>query len=297
MKVNVAAIIPALNEEGSIGQVVAAVPRDVVSQVIVVDNGSTDRTAEVARAAGAVVIPQPERGYGAACHAGLMASAGADLLVFLDGDRSDVPEETPLVLAPIFHGKADLVIGSRLSGRREPGAMPPHALFGNWLASKVLGTLYRVQITDLGSFRAIHRKALIELGMQERVHFNPKGFPLEELPRQLRSMDLGVVGNRRSVASDLMLPVKLMEYISLGIPVVAPRLRTIAHYFTDDMVAFYEPEDIQSFGDSIFRLWQKPELRRRQAEQAGRFMKEYGWDRQGPELVAFYRNLMGNHNT
>ena len=182
MKLNVAAIIPALNEEGSIGQVVAAVPRDVVSQVIVVDNGSTDRTAEIARAAGAVVVPQPERGYGAACHAGLMASAGADLLVFLDGDRSDVPEETPLVLAPIFHGKADLVIGSRLSGRREPGAMPPHALFGNWLASKVLGTLYRVQITDLGSFRAIHRKALIELGLQERTF----GWPVEMIAKAAR---------------------------------------------------------------------------------------------------------------
>ena len=135
-----------------------------------------------------------------------------------------------------------------------------------------------------------------ELGMQERVHFNPKGFPLEELPRQLRSMDLGVIGNRRSVASDLMLPVKLMEYVSLGIPVVAPRLRTIAHYFSDDMVAFYEPENIESFADSICQLWKNPELGRRQAEQAARFIKEHGWDRQGPDLVSFYRDLLGSNN-
>ena len=178
----IVAIIPALNEEGSIGQVVAAVPRDLVSRVIVVDNGSTDRTAEVAGAAGATVVLQRERGYGAACHAGLMASAGADLLVFLDGDRSDVPEEAPVVLAPILEGKADLVVGSRLAGRREPGAMPPHALFGNWLASKVLGALYRVQITDLGSFRAIRRTALLELGMQERTF----GWPVEMIAKAAR---------------------------------------------------------------------------------------------------------------
>ncbi|MCI0409090.1 MAG: glycosyltransferase family 2 protein [Acidobacteria bacterium] len=178
----IVAIIPALNEEGSIGQVVTAVPRDVVSQVIVVDNGSTDRTAEVARAAGATVVPQPERGYGAACHAGLMASAGADLLVYLDGDRSDVPEETPSILGPILGGQADLVIGSRLSGRREPGAMPPHAIFGNWLAGRVLRAIYGVQITDLGSFRAIRRKALLELGMRERTF----GWPVEMIAKAAR---------------------------------------------------------------------------------------------------------------
>jgi len=180
--VKIAAIIPALNEEEAIGQVVSAVPRDLVSEVIVVDNGSTDRTAEVARAAGAMVVPQRERGYGAACHAGLMAADGADLLVFLDGDRSDVPQEMPLVFGPIIQGRADLVIGSRLAGRREPGAMPPHALFGNWLAGKVLRALYRVQITDLGSFRAIRRTALLDLGMQERTF----GWPVEMIAKAAR---------------------------------------------------------------------------------------------------------------
>lgn len=159
-----------------------AVPRDVVSQVIVVDNGSTDRTAEQARAAGATVVTQLERGYGAACHAGLIASEGADLLVYLDGDRSDVPDETPLILDPILKGQADLVIGSRLAGHREPGAMPPHALFGNWLASKVLRALYGVRITDLGSFRAIRRKVLVELGMRERTF----GWPVEMIAKAAR---------------------------------------------------------------------------------------------------------------
>jgi glycosyltransferase involved in cell wall biosynthesis len=180
--VNVVVIIPALNEEEAISQVVAAVPRDIVSQVIVVDNSSTDRTAEVARAAGAIVLAESERGYGAACHAGLMASDGADILVFLDGDRSDVPEEIQLVLGPIIQGQADLVIGSRLAGRREPGAMPPHALFGNWLASKVLRFLYRVRISDLGSFRAIRRGALLDLGMQERTF----GWPVEMIAKAAR---------------------------------------------------------------------------------------------------------------
>ena len=178
----VVAIIPALNEEQAIAQVVTAVPRDVVSQVIVVDNGSTDRTAEVARTAGAIVVHQPDRGYGAACHAGVLASEGADVLVFLDGDRSDVPQEIRLILGPIVQGRADLVIGSRLAGQREPGAMPPHALFGNWLASKVLRALYRVRITDLGSFRAIRRTALLDLGMQERTF----GWPVEMIAKASR---------------------------------------------------------------------------------------------------------------
>ncbi len=178
----VVAIIPALDEEGSIGQVVAAVPRDAVSEVIVVDNGSADRTAEVARRHGAVVVREPRRGYGAACYAGVIAAAGADLLVFLDGDRSDVPEEMPLILGPILRGEADLVIGSRLTGRREPGAMPPHAVFGNRLASRVLRALYGVRITDLGSFRAIRRQALLDLGMQERTF----GWPVEMIAKAAR---------------------------------------------------------------------------------------------------------------
>jgi glycosyltransferase involved in cell wall biosynthesis len=130
------------------------------------------------------------------------------------------------------------------------------------------------------------------LRIEDRVFFNLNGFPLQELPGQLRSMDLGVVGNRRSPASDLMLPVKLMEYVALGIPVVVPRLRTIERYFSDEMVAYYEPENVQSMADSIDMLFSRPERRHRQAGHACTFLKEYGWERQGAELVTFYQRLL-----
>jgi glycosyltransferase involved in cell wall biosynthesis len=131
-----------------------------------------------------------------------------------------------------------------------------------------------------------------DLGAEGVVEFKPQGYPLQELPARLRPMQLGVIGNRRSLACDLMLPVKLMEYVSLGIPAVAPRLRTIEHYFSDQMVTFYEPENVQSLADSIYRLYAQPESRRRQAACADGFLTKYGWDRQGGELVAFYRQLL-----
>jgi glycosyltransferase involved in cell wall biosynthesis len=133
-----------------------------------------------------------------------------------------------------------------------------------------------------------------ELGAEDTVLFNRNGFPVQELAQHLRSMDLGVVGNRRSVATDLMLPVKLMEYVSLGIPAVAPRLRTIEHYFSSDMVAFYEPENVEALAAAIERLSLGPELRAAQAEQADGFLKEHGWERGGAELVTFYQTLIAS---
>jgi glycosyltransferase involved in cell wall biosynthesis len=131
-----------------------------------------------------------------------------------------------------------------------------------------------------------------ELGIGDRVHFNSKGFDLRELPEHLRPMDLGVLGNRRNQATDLMLPVKLMEYVSLGIPAIAPKLPTIAHYFSDDMITFYEPENVASLADAIERLSRSPDARLAQAERALGFLDRFGWQRQGPELVAFYRELL-----
>ena len=124
------------------------------------------------------------------------------------------------------------------------------------------------------------------------VHFRPEGYPLEELPARLDAMDIGVVGNRRTNAGELMLPVKLLEYVALGIPVVVPRLRTIAHYFADDMVAYYEPDDVASMAEAIHRLYCRPDLRREQARRADSFLEDHGWDRQGPELVSFYERLL-----
>ena len=143
---------------------------------------------------------------------------------------------------------------------------------------------------DLRSFQAL----AMELGIERSVLFNPRGFPLHELPNQLGAMDLGVVGNRRSVATDLMLPVKLMEYVALGIPAVAPRLRTIMHYFSDDMVAYYEPGDVASLADAIRRAFNNPDGRRAQAEAAAGFLDTYGWERRGGELVNVYQKLLGS---
>jgi glycosyltransferase involved in cell wall biosynthesis len=141
---------------------------------------------------------------------------------------------------------------------------------------------------DLPTFRAL----AIELGVGDRVHFVPGGYPLEELPERLKAMDLGVVGNRRSEACDLMLPVKLLEYVSLGIPTVVPRLKTIEHYFRDDMVTYYEPEQVESLADAILHLYRHDELRRHQACRAREVLRQYGWQRQGQELVAMYRSLL-----
>jgi glycosyltransferase involved in cell wall biosynthesis len=124
------------------------------------------------------------------------------------------------------------------------------------------------------------------------VLFVPSGYPIEELPRRLVDMDVGVVGNRHSVAGDLMLPVKLMEYVALGVPAVAPRLRTIQHYFGDDMVRYYDAEDVEAMAEAIVALHREPELRSQQVQRAITFLGEYGWERQGVELVTFYRNLL-----
>ncbi len=206
--VKVVAIVPALNEERSIGQVVASVPRDLVTEVIVIDNGSTDRTAEVASAAGARVVTEPERGYGAACKAGLDASPDADILVYLDGDASDQPEELAHVLLPVAQGEAELVIGSRLLGRREAGAMPPHAVFGNWLTARLVRLLYGVRISDLGSFRAIRRTDLVALGMRERTYGWPVEMIVKAAKRRYRIREVPVTHKRRigksKVAGTLM---------------------------------------------------------------------------------------------
>jgi glycosyltransferase involved in cell wall biosynthesis len=160
-------IIPAVDEEEAIGLVLAEVP-PVVSEVIVVDNGSRDRTAEVARAAGARVVHEPRRGYGQACLTGIAAAQGADVFVFLDGDHSDYPSQLVEVLAPILAGEADLVIGSRNLGHRAAGAHPLHATLGTRFCVGLMNLLIGTRATDLGPFRAITASALGRLGMRDR---------------------------------------------------------------------------------------------------------------------------------
>ena len=215
--VKIVAVIPALNEEGSIGRVVAAVPHDLVAEVIVVNNGSTDRTAEVARAAGARVVTELERGYGAACKAGLDAAADADILVYLDGDASDQPEELVNVLGPVARGEAELAIGSRLLGQREAGAMPPHAVFGNWLTARLVRLLYGVRITDLGSFRAIRRADLVALDMRERTYGWPVEMIVKAAWRGYRIREVPVTHRKRigksKVAGTIMGSLKAAYFI------------------------------------------------------------------------------------
>jgi glycosyltransferase involved in cell wall biosynthesis len=163
----VVVVIPAVDEEQAIGRVLADVPR-WVSQVIVVDNGSRDRTADVAAAAGATVVREPRRGYGQACLAGVGAAADADVLVFLDGDYSDHPEQLADLLGPILRGEADLVIGSRTLGRRAPGAHPWHAVLGTRLCVSLMNRLIGTAATDLGPFRAITAPGLRRLAMRDR---------------------------------------------------------------------------------------------------------------------------------
>ena len=148
----------------------AALPREAVRESVVVDNGSTDRTADVARAAGATVVREPRRGYGAACLAGLahLATHPPAIVAFMDADASDDPAELPALLAPILDGRADLVIGSRVLGEREPGSLTPVQIAGNRVATFLLRVLFGARYTDLGPFRAIRWDALERLRMRDR---------------------------------------------------------------------------------------------------------------------------------
>src|SRR5271165_1191387 len=150
----VSVIIPTRNEALSLKRVLADLPANVVTEVLVVDSNSTDGTPEIAAQMGARVILEPRRGYGRACLTGLAQAASPDIVVFLDGDYSDRPAELPLLLAPIIEGRADITLGSRLQGRRPAGALPWHQAFGNRLAAGLIRLLFRVEITDLGPFRA-----------------------------------------------------------------------------------------------------------------------------------------------
>lgn len=168
MSGKVVVIIPVLNEEDAILCVLNDIP-DLAQEVIVVDNGSEDDTAARAAAAGARVVHEPRRGYGQACLAGIAAlPQDTEIVVFLDGDYSDHPAEMGRLVEPLRTGAADLVIGSRVLGEREPGALLPQARFGNALATFLMRFLYGVRYTDLGPFRAIRRDALEAINMVDR---------------------------------------------------------------------------------------------------------------------------------
>ena len=193
-------VIPALDEQESIGMVLRAIPAG--PRVVVCDNGSTDGTAEVARAAGATVIREDRRGYGQACLTALqeVARRGAvdeDLVCFLDADFSDDPAELPLVLAPLLEDRADLVIGSRVLGEREPGALLLQARWGNWLATRCIRWITGVRFTDLGPFRALRHGSLKSLGMVDDAYGWTVEMQLKAAATGLRCVEVPVSYRRR----------------------------------------------------------------------------------------------------
>ena len=167
-------IIPAFNEENGVGQVVNEIPKQLVAEIIVVNNNSNDKTSEVAQAAGATVLDEPNAGYGRACLKGIdyltKIKDKTDIVVFLDADHSDYPDEMTMLIQPILDDKADLVIGSRALGNKERGSMTPQQIFGNWLATRLLKLFYNVTFTDLGPFRAIRYDKLLALNMQDKTY-------------------------------------------------------------------------------------------------------------------------------
>lgn len=165
-------VIPAFNEEKSIGKVIMDIPKDWVSDVIVVNNASSDRTVQVAADAGAIVLTENRKGYGWACLLGIEKAKelNAEIIVFMDGDYSDYPQELPLLVNPILNDQLDMVIGSRALGKKERGSLTPQQIFGNWLATRLIRLFYGAKFSDLGPFRAMKMSSLLALNMQDKTY-------------------------------------------------------------------------------------------------------------------------------
>lgn len=195
LNAKVSVIIPALNEETAITRVISDIPRDLVTEIIVADNGSTDRTAEAAKNSGARVVHEPEKGYGAACLAGMAAAHEPDIIVFIDGDYSDYPERINELIRPIQEDIYDFVLATRMGDGRQENVLTPQACFGNHLATWLIKILYHHQYHDLGPFRAIRADALNSLEMKDRnfgwtvemqIKAVQKGLRIKEIPLPYR---------------------------------------------------------------------------------------------------------------
>ncbi|MBZ0206221.1 MAG: glycosyltransferase family 2 protein [Flavobacteriales bacterium] len=194
-------IIPAFNEQEAVGLVVGDIPKGLVRHIVVVNNASSDKTSEMARAAGAIVVDQPMRGYGNACLKGIAQVASheppPDIVAFIDADNSDNPEQMTEVVAPIVEGRADFVIGSRALGHRDAGSMMPQQIFGNWIATRLLKLFYGVKYTDLGPFRAVRWEALQAMGMRDRTFGWTVEMQLKAAKQGLRIVEVPVDYRKR----------------------------------------------------------------------------------------------------
>ncbi|HXG17513.1 MAG TPA: glycosyltransferase family 2 protein [Methylomirabilota bacterium] len=196
----IAVLIPALNEEATLPTVLADLPTEVIDEVVVIDNGSSDHTVQVAHASGATVLSEPRRGYGSACLAGIeyLRAKRPDIVVFLDADYSDHPDELPTIVRPIVAGECDLVIGSRTKGKAEPGALLLQARFGNALATLLIRLLYGFSYSDLGPFRAIRFSSLLELGMIDRTYGWTVEMQIKAIRQKLRIAEVPVRYRKRA---------------------------------------------------------------------------------------------------
>lgn len=219
-------VIPAFNEGRSIGLVVADIPQNLVHEVVVVNNGSTDETERNATQAGATVLREERRGYGWACLRGIeyAATKNPDIIVFLDGDYSDHPEEMTRLVAPIRNGQADFVVGSRMIGERERGAMLPQALVGNRVACFLMRIIWGARYTDLGPFRAIRFQELLRLEMQDKTFGWTVEMQIKAIKAGLRYMEVPVSYRRRVGVS------KITGTISGTLKASARILFLIAYY-------------------------------------------------------------------
>jgi glycosyltransferase involved in cell wall biosynthesis len=197
----ISVIIPAFNEENGIGLVLDEIPKELVTEIVVVNNASTDDTERIAKGGGATVLREPISGYGRACLRGIdylkSSSAKPQIVVFLDADHSDYPEEMIELVNPIIKGKADLVIGSRVAGEKEPGSMTPQQIFGNWLATRLMLWFYGVKFTDLGPFRAIRFSSLLDLDMQDKTYGWTVEMQLKAAKKKIRCLEVPVRYRKR----------------------------------------------------------------------------------------------------
>ena len=217
-------IIPAYNEEKAIGNVISEIP-SLVDEIIVVSNNSTDRTEEVAKKAGATVLSETKKGYGYACLKGMdyisKLESKPDIIVFLDGDYSDYPEELSKLINPIRNQNIDFVIGARVSSLRENGSMTPQQVFGNWLATFLMKVFFNAKFTDLGPFRAIKYDKLLQLQMEDKTYGWTVEMQLKVLKQKMTYIEIPVRYKNRigvskvsgTVKGTVMAGIKIIGWI------------------------------------------------------------------------------------